>query len=127
MVRFSLRKTAFIYKRSNYHMLIKAKRPLRKIKIPFFLCFFRNDYRKENRGGGGGSYSGSGYDRWSYEHSAPGANDTALNKLQHKYWVAKQVRLMSSGWVNNLTLKFVLFRLLSICKKLIVLTQLEIL
>jgi hypothetical protein len=92
----------------------------------FFPPFFRNDYRKENRGGGGGSYSGSGYDRWSYEHSAPGANDTALNKLQHKYWVAKQVRLVSSGWVNNLILIF-LFRLLSIHKKLIVLTHLEIL
>jgi len=37
-----------------------------------------------------GGYSGSGYDRWSYEQSAPGANDTAINKLQHKYWVAKK-------------------------------------
>ena len=36
------------------------------------------------------AYSGSSYDRWAYEQSAPGANDTALNKLQHKYWVAKQ-------------------------------------
>ena len=36
------------------------------------------------------AYSGTSYDRWSYEQAAPGANDTALNKLQHKYWVAKQ-------------------------------------
>ena len=38
------------------------------------------------------AYSGTSYDRWSYEQSATGAgaNDTALNKLQHKYWVAKQ-------------------------------------
>jgi hypothetical protein len=58
-------------------------------------CFVsgRTDYRREGSKGSGGSYSGTGYDRWSYEQSAPGANDTALNKLQHKYWVAKQARL----------------------------------
>ncbi len=36
--------------------------------------------------------SGTAYDRWSYEQSTPGSNDTAINKLQHKYWVAKQAR-----------------------------------
>ena len=37
------------------------------------------------------SFSGTGYDRWSYEQSShlAGANDNALNKLQHKFWVAK--------------------------------------
>ena len=37
-----------------------------------------------------GGYSGTGYDRWSYEQSAragAGSNDTPLNKLQYKYWV----------------------------------------
>ena len=39
-----------------------------------------------------GGYSGTGYDRWSYEQSArqgAGSNDTPLNKLQYKYWVTK--------------------------------------
>ena len=39
-----------------------------------------------------GGYSGSSYDRWSYEQSTKagaGANDTPLNKLQYKYWVTK--------------------------------------
>ena len=39
------------------------------------------------------SYSGSSYDRYSYEQSArasaSGTNDTPLNKLQYKYWVTK--------------------------------------
>ena len=37
------------------------------------------------------SFSGTGYDRWSYEQSShhAGANDNALNKLQHKFWVTK--------------------------------------
>ena len=37
------------------------------------------------------SYSGTGYDRWSYEQSShnAGANDNALNKLQHKFWITK--------------------------------------
>ena len=69
--------------------------------------FNRNDYKKENRGGGG-SYSGTGYDRWSYEHSAPGSNDTALNKLQHKYWVAKQV-LMTNFFLTCSSNFFILF------------------
>ena len=52
----------------------------------------RNDHRRDGNKSSG-SYSGRGYDRWSYEQATPGSNDTALNKLQHKYWVAKQVRL----------------------------------
>ena len=37
------------------------------------------------------SVSGTGYDRWSYEQSSlnAGTNDTPLNKLQRKYWVAR--------------------------------------
>ena len=36
--------------------------------------------------------SGLSYDRWSYEQSShhAGANDTTLNKIQHKFWVTKQ-------------------------------------
>ena len=34
--------------------------------------------------------SGIKYDRWSYEQGTPGGNDTAINKLQHKFWVTKQ-------------------------------------
>ena len=36
--------------------------------------------------------SGTGYDRWSYEQSSmrgAGTNDTTLNKIQRKYWVAR--------------------------------------
>ena len=38
-------------------------------------------------------YSGTNYDRWSYEQAAKGGTlaDTPMNKLQHKFWVAKQV------------------------------------
>uniref|UniRef100_A0A0K2T6C0 Islet cell autoantigen 1, 69kDa [Taeniopygia guttata] n=1 Tax=Lepeophtheirus salmonis TaxID=72036 RepID=A0A0K2T6C0_LEPSM len=37
-------------------------------------------------------FSGQSYDRWSYEQngSAGGKNESTINKLQHKYWVAKQ-------------------------------------
>ena len=43
--------------------------------------------------------SGTSYDRWAYEQSAaaPGANDTALNKLQHKFWVTKQAVVRKLG------------------------------
>lgn len=51
----------------------------------------------ERRRNVGGSYSGTGYDRWSYEHAAPGSTDTALNKLQRKYWVAKQAVVRKLG------------------------------
>jgi hypothetical protein len=55
------------------------------------LLVSRSTTRGSVRGRDGvGAYSGSGYDRWAYEQSAPGANDTALNKLQHKYWLTKQ-------------------------------------
>ena len=41
----------------------------------------------------GGGYSGSSYDRWSYEQASRtgtgGSNDNPLNKLQYKYWVTK--------------------------------------
>lgn len=40
-----------------------------------------------------GGFSGTSYDRWAYEQATKqgaGANDSALNKLQHKYWVTKQ-------------------------------------
>ena len=43
------------------------------------------------------SMSGSSYDRWSYEQSVPGANDTALNKIQHKFWVTKQAVVRKLG------------------------------
>ena len=59
-------------------------------------CFFSRSSRgasssNEDR------YSGTGYDRWAYEHSAPGANDTPLNKLQRKYWVTKQAVVRKLG------------------------------
>jgi hypothetical protein len=40
-----------------------------------------------------GSYSGTNYDRWSYEQAAKGGTlaDTPINRLQHKFWVARQV------------------------------------
>ena len=60
-------------------------------------------------GGGMSAYSGTGYDRWAYEQSAPGANDTALNKLQHKYWVAKQATTDPSTLLSKSNTKF-LFR-----------------
>ena len=43
-----------------------------------------------------GSYSGTNYDRWSYEQAAKGGTlaDTPINRLQHKYWVAKQVNVV---------------------------------
>ena len=40
-----------------------------------------------------GSYSGRNYDRWAYEQAASNGSlaDTPINRLQHKFWVAKQV------------------------------------
>ncbi|XP_023322528.1 islet cell autoantigen 1 isoform X2 [Eurytemora carolleeae] len=39
-----------------------------------------------------GSYSGRNYDRWAYEQAASNGSlaDTPINRLQHKFWVAKQ-------------------------------------
>ena len=50
--------------------------------------------RSSSTGGApGGGYSGSSYDRWSYEQASRtgtgGSNDNPLNKLQYKYWVTK--------------------------------------
>merc|ERR1712223_1178169 len=61
---------------------------------------FRGEYRDDPNAkrsmvrstSGGGGYSGSSYDRWSYEQasrSGAGTSDNPLNKLQHKYWVTK--------------------------------------
>ncbi len=55
-------------------------------------CVRTRYQQQQQHGRAGGSFSGTAYDRWSYEQSTPGSNDTAINKLQHKYWVAKQVR-----------------------------------
>eukprot|EP00092_Neocalanus_flemingeri_P013441 GFUD01014493.1.p1 GENE.GFUD01014493.1~~GFUD01014493.1.p1 ORF type:complete len:550 (-),score=160.96 GFUD01014493.1:128-1777(-) len=46
----------------------------------------RRDNRQVN------SYSGSNYDVWSYQEAARTGtlNDSPLNKIQHKFWVAKQ-------------------------------------
>ena len=79
-------------------------------------CFFREEYRDDPNdkrsyrddpnarrsqmarssstgGAPGGGYSGSSYDRWSYEQASRtgtgGSNDNPLNKLQYKYWVTK--------------------------------------
>ena len=61
---------------------------------------FREEYRDDpnakrsmvRSASTGGGYSGSSYDRWSYEQASragAGSNDNPLNKLQYKYWVTK--------------------------------------
>ena len=59
---------------------------------PYGLSVKRFSTFSSSGGGSGRSFSGTNYDRWAYEQSqsTAGANDTALNKLQHKYWVTKQ-------------------------------------
>lgn len=78
-----------MYVRSIFKRMPKQPHPEKNI-YSFVLRY------QQGGGGGGGrprgssSMSGTAYDRWSYEQSSPGSNDTAINKLQHKYWVAKQ-------------------------------------
>jgi hypothetical protein len=54
------------------------------------------------------SYSGTNYDRWSYEQAAKGGTlaDTPINRLQHKFWVARQVPLKYSPIRQTSTLFF---------------------
>ena len=59
------------------------------------LVHFRGEYHDDptqKRTPRTSGISGTGYDRWSYEQATKrgaGGNDTPLNKLQYKFWVAK--------------------------------------